>query len=315
MKRWIVLLSIFALVWSQTANAAYVPTPTSVIAGGTGLATLTAHGVLVGNGTSSVVLVGPGSTSGVALVSGGSSADPSFTTVLPVGGGTGLATLTAHNVMLGEGTSNVAFAAPGATTGVPLISNNATTDPSFGTAAVAGGGTGATTLAANGVLVGEGTSAVHVVGTSSTADSVVAWAAAGSDPAALAIGSCSAASNALTYSTSSHVFGCNTISAGAAPSVAIAATSASITLASTNLLTTVVNNTTVATATLPSAVTVGTGFRGCIKDGTEDFSAHNVTLKSTAGTIDGIAAATGIVMNITHQELCAISDGTNWYVE
>jgi hypothetical protein len=46
-------------------------------------------------------------------------------------GGTGLATLTAHNVLLGEGTSNVAFAAP-STAGQALISAGATSDPVFG---------------------------------------------------------------------------------------------------------------------------------------------------------------------------------------
>jgi hypothetical protein len=305
------------LLQAQFAYAAYNPSPTTVVGGGTGLATLTAHAVLVGEGTGNVALVGPGATAGVALVSGGASADPSFTTLLPVGGGTGLATLTAHNILLGEGTSNVAFAAPGATVGVPLISQNATTDPIFGTAVVAGGGTGATTLAANGVLVGEGTSAIHVVGTSSTADSVVAWAAAGSDPAALSIGSCSTGSSALTYNTSTHVFGCNSITAGAAPTTAIVTGGSPFTLTATNLLTTIVSMATPAASTvnLPTAVQAS-GFRLCVKDGTTNFATNNATVKSpTSGTIDGVAGATGIVMNQTHQELCFISDTTNWNIE
>jgi hypothetical protein len=164
-------------------------------------------------------------------------------------------------------------------------------------------------------MLGAGTANIHTVGTSSTADSVVAWAAAGSDPAALSVNDCTGAGKALTYAVSSHVFGCNTITAGAAPSVATAATSASITLASTNLLTTLVGNTTVTTATLPSAVTVAANFRECIKDSGEDFSVHNVTLKSGAGTIDGVAAATGIVLNQKWQEVCAISNGTDWFIE
>ncbi len=45
-------------------------------------------------------------------------------------GGTGLATLTAHAVLLGEGTSSVAFAAPGGS-GQPLLSNGSSSDPSF----------------------------------------------------------------------------------------------------------------------------------------------------------------------------------------
>lgn len=53
-------------------------------------------------------------------------------TVLPAQGGTGLTSLTAHAVLLGEGTSNVAFAAPGAANTV-LVSNGPTSDPSFQT--------------------------------------------------------------------------------------------------------------------------------------------------------------------------------------
>lgn len=52
------------------------------------------------------------------------------TAVAPQYGGTGLATLTAHAVMLGEGTSNVGFAAIG-TAGRLLIDQGASADPSF----------------------------------------------------------------------------------------------------------------------------------------------------------------------------------------
>jgi len=47
-------------------------------------------------------------------------------------GGTGRNTLTAHNVLLGAGTSPVNLAAPG-TAGLPLCSNGASADPSFET--------------------------------------------------------------------------------------------------------------------------------------------------------------------------------------
>lgn len=53
-------------------------------------------------------------------------------------GGTGLATLTAHNVLIGEGASAVAFAAPG-TSGQVLTSNGASADPTFQSAAGGGG--------------------------------------------------------------------------------------------------------------------------------------------------------------------------------
>jgi hypothetical protein len=84
-------------------------------------------------------------------------------TIGAANGGTGQTTLTAHAVLLGEGTSPVGFAAPG-TAGIPLVSQGASSDPAFGTALVIGGGTGATTLTAHGVLVGNGTSAITAVG-------------------------------------------------------------------------------------------------------------------------------------------------------
>jgi hypothetical protein len=68
-------------------------------------------------------------------------------------------TFTAHSVLLGEGTSSIGTVGPG-TTGIPLIGQGASADPIFGTAIVAGGGTGATTLTSHGVLLGNGTSAV-----------------------------------------------------------------------------------------------------------------------------------------------------------
>jgi hypothetical protein len=67
-------------------------------------------------------------------------------------------TYTAHSVLLGEGTSSIGTAGPNATSGIPLIAQGVAADPIFGTAVVAGGGTGAVTL--TGVLTGNGTSAV-----------------------------------------------------------------------------------------------------------------------------------------------------------
>lgn len=66
--------------------------------------------------------------------------------------------LTQYNVLVGGGTSTITKVAPSATSGVPLVSTGAAADPAFGTAVVAGGGTGATTL--TGVLTGNGTSAI-----------------------------------------------------------------------------------------------------------------------------------------------------------
>lgn len=88
----------------------------AVSRGGTGAGTLT--GLLTGNGTSAI---------------------------------TGTA-ITQYNVLTG-GASNVPNSvAPSATSGVPLISQGASSQPVFGTAVVAGGGTGNTTFTAYSVI-------------------------------------------------------------------------------------------------------------------------------------------------------------------
>jgi hypothetical protein len=195
-----------------TSGGAHTPTFRALVSadipsigvaqGGTGLATITAHAVMLGEGTSAVGVATIG-VSGRLLIDQGAGADPAFkamsgdvsitnlgvtsiasiqgTTVsgttgtgnavfsiapiftgttsltatgtivaqgnitlsgavttgswqgVPVTaqyGGTGLATLTAHAVLLGEGTGNVAFATIG-TSGRLLIDQGASADPSF----------------------------------------------------------------------------------------------------------------------------------------------------------------------------------------
>lgn len=229
--------------------------------------------------------------------------------LLVVNGGTGAATFTTHGVLLGEGAATLGVTAVGAA-GIPLIGATGA-DPVFGTAVVGGGGTGVATLAAHGLLIGEGTGNVAV--TAPAADSVPLWQSSGADPTVTAINNCA---TALTYATSTHTFGCNA-SAGLIPTESTAAGASPITIAATNLLTTIVSMGTPAAATinLPTAVQTA-GWRECVKDGTTNFATNNATIKSpTSGTIDGVAGATGIVMNQAHSELCFMSDGTNWFTE
>ena len=112
--------------------------------------------------------------SGALLVFDGTNwfTERGISVALPVSaanGGTGRATLTAHAVLLGEGTSPVNFAAPG-TTGLPLASNGAAADPSFQTISAAVGlsngvtGSGAVVLAGSPTITG--TAALPVVTTS-----------------------------------------------------------------------------------------------------------------------------------------------------
>lgn len=65
--------------------------------------------------------------------------------------------ITQYNVITGGATNLPNSVAPTATSGIPLISQGAASQPIFGTAVVAGGGTGAVTL--TGILTGNGTSA------------------------------------------------------------------------------------------------------------------------------------------------------------
>jgi len=65
-----------------------------------------------------------------------------------------------------------------------------------------------------------------------------------------------------------------------------------------------------------NAIGLFAGFTQCVKDYTNNFATNNATIKtSDSSTIDGIAGATGYVMNQTHQSECFVYDGsTNWMV-
>lgn len=67
-------------------------------------------------------------------------------------------TLTQHDVLVGGASNAITSVAPSSTSGVPLISQGASSDPAFGTAVVAGGGTGVTSATAYAVLCGGTTS-------------------------------------------------------------------------------------------------------------------------------------------------------------
>jgi hypothetical protein len=93
------------------------PLPQVVNAGGTGATTLT--GVLIGNGTSAVTA----------------------------------STITQYGTVIAGASNAVTSVAPSATSGVPLISQGAAANPAYGTAVVAGGGSGATSFNINGPVI------------------------------------------------------------------------------------------------------------------------------------------------------------------
>jgi trimeric autotransporter adhesin len=147
----------------------------TVAAGGTGQTSLTARGILFGNGVSAVGVTAQG-TAGRPLLSGGSSANPSFSTLTASGGGTGRTTLQLGGVLLGNGTSNVSYASAtlvgisnASVYGNPLVMNTYSSFPFFGFVSVYGGGTGTTFLTPTGLVVGRGGSPVtSVVGSTGT---------------------------------------------------------------------------------------------------------------------------------------------------
>ncbi|OGB86089.1 hypothetical protein A3J41_01045 [candidate division TM6 bacterium RIFCSPHIGHO2_12_FULL_38_8] len=134
----------------------------------------TDHAVQVGNASASLTSLGIGTNGQVLL--GSTGADPSFVTPTTTGtglnlttnastlnyslatpvsvanGGTGATTLTANGVVVSHGTSAFTATAAGGA-GIPLIGNGAA-DPVFGTAVVAGGGTGVSSLTAYALLAG-----------------------------------------------------------------------------------------------------------------------------------------------------------------
>lgn len=91
-------------------------------------------------------------------------------------GGTGLAALTDHYLMIGNGVDPLTLLAPNATSGIPLISQGAASDPTYGTSVVAGGGTGNTTFTAYSVICA-GTTATgafqNVVGVGAVGEALI----------------------------------------------------------------------------------------------------------------------------------------------
>lgn len=169
-----------------------------IASGGTGAATFASNNVLLGNGTSTFQAVAPG-TSGNVLTSNGttwqSTAPVSVAsitfgstgltpntattgavsvagTLVAVNGGTGQSSYAVGDLLYASTTTALSKLADIAT-GNALISGGVGVAPSYGkigltthisgTLAVGNGGTGATTLTANNVILGNGASAVNFV--------------------------------------------------------------------------------------------------------------------------------------------------------
>jgi hypothetical protein len=109
--------------------------------GGTGLANIPAGNIIIGNGTSALYGVAPGTAGNVLTSIGGV-----WTSNAAVGGGN-------------AGVSSISFGSTGLTPSTDTTGNVTVS----GTLAVGSGGTGSSSLTANNVILGNGTSNLQVV--------------------------------------------------------------------------------------------------------------------------------------------------------
>jgi len=70
--------------------------------------TVSQYDVIVGGAANTLVSVAPSATTGIALVSNGAAVNPSFTTVSVAGGGTGIVSFTAGNILYATGATTLA---------------------------------------------------------------------------------------------------------------------------------------------------------------------------------------------------------------
>lgn len=220
--------------------------------GGSGALTLT--GVLTGNGTSA------------------------FTA----------STITQYGTVVAGTTNSVASVAPSATSGIPFISQGSSANPAYGTAVVAGGGTGNTTFTAYS-LITAGTTATgafqNVVGVGS-AGQVLTSAGASALP---------------VWQNGSIAFAYTAVNHAATP----------YTVLSTDYYLAVDVTAGVVTIKLPNAPTNYTQY--VIKDKVGLSATSNITVTTVGGTvtIDGV---TSYVLNTAYQSINVLFDGSNFQI-
>lgn len=136
-------------------------------------------------GTTGLTFAGAGTTEtlgGRLVVSNGGTGATTLTGVL-IGNGTGpitANTITQYNTLIGGASNSITSIAPSVTSGIPFVSQGSAANPTFGTAVVAGGGTGNTVLSNHGVLLGQGTSPIATTAAGTTGQ--VFTGVTGADP-------------------------------------------------------------------------------------------------------------------------------------
>ncbi len=192
--------------------------------GGTGVGTVT--GILQGNGTSAVSAITDSSTTGQTLrVTGASTYGwgaldvSSANAVVNVMGAAHGGTASAFTAFSGPASSIKTFTLPNVSATI-LTTNDTVTVPQ--------GGTGEVAFTAHGVLLGEGSTPVSNVAAMAL-DTLLQGQGTGADPIAVVVNNCGSPTTALSYSTSTHTFGCQTISTGGSGTVTSVAAGTGIT--------------------------------------------------------------------------------------
>lgn len=195
-------------------------------------AAYTAHGVLIGEGTGSIVATAAGTTGQVLTAT--TAADPAFAAIGTNSG------LTAHGVLLGENLS--AFAATAAGTTGQVLTGSTGADPAF---AALGTNSG---LTAHGVLLGEGTSAIAATAVGTNGQLLIG--ATGADPAFSTL----TTTTGLAFTLGAHTLNIDLADGGYA--VVGAATGGTLATQTSNIVTQGAQ----ASFALPAAAAVGSMF-------------------------------------------------------
>lgn len=200
------------------------------------------------------------------------------TVVTATYGGTGLATITDHGVMLGSGTGAVSVTSAG-TSGQPLLSSGAAADPDWGTLGANYGGTGLTTITDHGIMLGSGTGAVTPMSAGS-AGQLVRSAGAAADPAWTTLTMpATIGANEIFYASSANTLG---VIAAAASSVLVTSAGSVPSMATD----------------IPTAVTIGAAYIYRV-GGTDVALADGGTNASLTAANGGIVYSTAAALAIT----------------
>jgi len=89
--------------------------------------------------------------------------------------------------------------------------------------------------------------------------------------------------------------------------------STSYTVLASDYIVAVTSTSSAVTVTLPAAAAGNAGQVWIVKDESGGAATHNITVKTNGGTIDGVAAGTGKVINTNYGSLKAYSNGTNYF--